>query len=113
MRITDGNLFEGMRFILPEHRHLMEERQAEEKRRRPPELSEDAWAEMAYLLQEAAVQHQPVRLILFAPEQEEIVEGTPQWEEERLLIHTPDGQKISVQLQRLLRVEQMGSIHLE
>lgn len=107
MRITEGNLFEGMRFILPEHRHLMEERQAEEKRRKPPELSEDALAEMQYVLQEAIKQQQTVRLLLFAPGEDERCEGIPQWQDGQLWMQTADGQRLCLPLQRVLRVEQL------
>lgn len=107
MRITDGNLFEGMRFILPEHRHLMEERQAEEKRRRPPELSEDTLAEMQYVLQEAIEQQQAIRMTLFTPKGDEVYAGIPQWQEERLWLQTADGQRLHLPLQRVLRVERI------
>jgi hypothetical protein len=105
MRITDGNIFEGMRLVLPEHREAMEEMQAERKRRRPPELSEDELSEMQYALTEAIKQRRVVRLTLFDPVQDEVLEGVLEWRGGRLSVQTVDGRRVSLDVQRLIRVD--------
>jgi hypothetical protein len=105
MRITDGNIFEGMRLLLPEHREVMEEMQKEQKRRCRPELSEDELSEMQYALTEAMEQRRMVRLTLFGPVQDEVLEGVPEWRGGRLCVQTADGRRVSLDVQRLLRVD--------
>ncbi|TDY37157.1 YolD-like protein, partial [Alicyclobacillus sacchari] len=53
MNIRDGNIFEAMRLVLPEHRALMAQIQRERTRRKRPALTEERLEEMQYTLSEA------------------------------------------------------------
>lgn len=105
MRITDGNIFEGMRLVLPEHREVMQEMRSERKCRRPPELSEDELSEMQYVLAGAIEGRKVVRLTLFDPIQDEVLEGVPELKGGRLWLRQADGNRVLVDYRRLMRVE--------
>jgi hypothetical protein len=62
----------------------MEEMQADRMRRRRPELSEDELSEMQYALTEAIERRRMVRVTLFGPTQDEVLEGVPEWRGGRL-----------------------------
>jgi hypothetical protein len=53
MRILDGNIFEGMRMILPEHREAMRKVEQEHLRPARPVLDEQKLEEMSRVLAEA------------------------------------------------------------
>lgn len=59
---------------------------------------------MQHALTEAIEQRRVVRLTLFGPVQDEVLEGVPGWRGERLWVQTADGRRVSLDVQRLLRV---------
>lgn len=75
MRIVDGNIFEAMRLVLPEHREAMKRAATEEKKRSQPVVDEHAWSEMEYVLQEAMEQRLPVTVTLFHPLENQVLIG--------------------------------------
>ncbi|WP_245632951.1 YolD-like family protein [Alicyclobacillus kakegawensis] len=103
--IRDGNIFEAMRILLPEHRTTAERYRRQRARRRPPELFEDELAEMQYVLSEAIEQRRPVRLTLFHPSEDVVIEGVPELRGGRLWLWQADGNRVPVDYRRLIRVE--------
>lgn len=77
MRITEGNIFEAMRLVLPEHRELMKRSGREESKRKQPVLSEDQQAEMEYILGEALRRKRKIRVTIFGAFQDMTREGVP------------------------------------
>ncbi|BCJ86741.1 YolD-like family protein [Effusibacillus dendaii] len=104
MRIVDGNIFEAMRLMLPEDRELMERSRRESTRRRLPIISQDAWNEMAYILDEALHQKQPIRITLFEPHEDVIWEGIPVVKNGHLKLQTADGIR-QIPLEKVIRME--------
>jgi C4-type Zn-finger protein len=67
MRIIDGNIFEGMRIILPEHREAMKRIESEAKRQPRPVLDEQKIEEMARVLADAIQDQRPITVIVYRP----------------------------------------------
>jgi hypothetical protein len=103
--IRDGNIFEAMRILLPEHRETTERYRRQRERRRPPELFEDELAEMQYVLSEAIEQRRPVRLTLSYPSEDVVIEGVPEFAGGRLCVCQAGGNRVPVDCRRLVRVE--------
>ncbi|MCH5583491.1 YolD-like family protein [Shimazuella sp. AN120528] len=65
-------LFEGSRFVLPEHRKGLEEMRRKQMEYTPPELDEDQKNHINYILQEAVEAEKPVVVTFatkYSPEQ--------------------------------------------
>lgn len=77
MGIQDGNLFEAMRLVLPEHRDKMKVVEKELQKRSKPKLSEDALREMADIFAECAANGQTVRITLFDEYEDDVWIGVP------------------------------------
>ncbi|WP_044642169.1 YolD-like family protein [Risungbinella massiliensis] len=82
-----GNLlWEGSRMFLPEHREMLMEQRQKKREYQAPELSEDQWEEMSYLLQEALAEGRPLLVTYatrYAPEQFcGFVEKVDQWRQQ-------------------------------
>ncbi|GMA59439.1 hypothetical protein GCM10025858_39430 [Alicyclobacillus sacchari] len=75
MNIRDGNIFEAMRLVLPEHRALMAQIQRERTRRKRPALTEERLEEMQYTLSEAIREGCAVRVTVFTPERDVVLMG--------------------------------------
>ncbi|SFV10445.1 YolD-like family protein [Alicyclobacillus macrosporangiidus] len=103
--IRDGNIFEAMRILLPEHRATVERYRERRSRRRPPDLSEDELSEMQYVLAEAVEERKVVRLTLFGPIQDEVLEGVPELLGGRLWLSRTGGKRVPIDCRRLVRVE--------
>lgn len=73
MRITDGNLFEAMRLVLPEHRSRMAE--GERRDGQPAAPSADARECMEEMLAMALSHGLSVRLTLGGGREPEVLEG--------------------------------------
>ncbi|MCL6637348.1 MAG: YolD-like family protein [Alicyclobacillus sp.] len=93
MRITEGNLFAGMRLVLPEHRAAVTRWQADVRRQPPPALAEDVWQEMAYTWAAAEAQQRSLRVRLYTPEGEEVWEGLPESRGGELWLRTAEGRR--------------------
>jgi hypothetical protein len=91
MRIADGNIFEAMRLVLPEHRELMEERRTLAQKRKQPMLSEDEWARMEYVVTECLEEASALKVTLFQPWRDIVLEGTPILVQDRLCLQTDQG----------------------
>ncbi|MHB1682177.1 MAG: YolD-like family protein [Bacilli bacterium] len=104
MRISEGNIFETMRLVLPEHRDVMAAWERERNRPESPTLSEDEIAHMHYILSEAIEIRARVRLLFFANEAVRVLEGVPTYDG-RLRIVNADG-VFPVSFERLIRVEE-------
>jgi hypothetical protein len=76
MRIIDGNIFEGMRIILPEHREAMRRLKTEAKIQPRPVIDEQKFEEMSRVLADAIQDQCPITVIvykLFGPDRVVIV----------------------------------------
>ncbi|GAX89878.1 YolD-like family protein [Effusibacillus lacus] len=104
MRIIDGNIFEAMRLVLPEHRELMERSKQESKKRKQPILSEDEWSQMGYILGESMQHKHKIRITLFDPHEDVVWEGTPLIKDGKLHLQTYDGIR-QVPLKRVVKIE--------
>jgi hypothetical protein len=91
MKITDGNIFEAMRLVLPEHRELMRQSEQERTKRKQPILSEDEWSEMGYILEEALQYKYKIRVTIFDPSQHVVREGMPIIRNGDLCLQTDEG----------------------
>ncbi|MCY9513338.1 YolD-like family protein [Paenibacillus apiarius] len=68
MSKLDGNgIWEGSRFIMPEHREAWVKRQHGQNRRPRPTLDEQEWEQIGHLLQRSMEDREPVALVLFDP----------------------------------------------
>ncbi|MFD2172441.1 YolD-like family protein [Tumebacillus lipolyticus] len=103
MRIADGNIFEAMRLVLPEHREAMKRAAVEAKKRSKPTLDEDAWQEIQYTLQEAMERQLPVAVTLFRPLEDEVLIGAPMMRSGSLWLHTEDG-ALPIDMRRVLKI---------
>ena len=77
MRIIDGNIFEGMRMIIPEHREAMVEQGRQQKRVERPILDQDKLEEMSRLLAEAILNPFAIKVSLYKPFGIETIHITP------------------------------------
>ena len=77
--LLDGNLYEKMRIILPQHRSLMEryEYELNTSKRRCPIISEHQYAEFSKMIAEAVLNQQRVKIALYGKEKNECVVGIP------------------------------------
>lgn len=77
--LLDGNLFEKMRIILPEHRHLMEnyEKEKEISKREHPIISEHQYAEFSKTISEAVLSQSEIQITLYKKGENEYVTGVP------------------------------------
>lgn len=103
MNINEGNLFEAMRLVLPEHRSVMKGWQRERSEREPPVLSEDETEQMQYILSDAVENRSRVRVTLFGANGDTVVEGVLIYNG-RLRIATEQGAQ-RVDVGRLIAVE--------
>lgn len=106
MRIKDGNLFEGMRIVLPEHRELMEKMEKEQSKRKPPVLSEDNLREMHYILSEAIESGAPIRITLFHSEKDVVIAGVPVLSNGGICLQTEAGIR-QVPLKQAVKIERL------
>ncbi|GMA65683.1 YolD-like family protein (plasmid) [Alicyclobacillus fastidiosus] len=79
MKIDEGNVFQMMRLVLPEHRSAMNRYENEQIRQqsKPPVLSQHEWEEMSYVISDAIDAQSTVCLTLFGPLENEIWHGVP------------------------------------
>lgn len=103
MNINEGNIFEAMRLVLPEHRGIMKEWQRQRGARKPPVLSEDEVEQMRYILSEAIEECSRIRVTLFRTHGDTVLEGVPIFEGQ-LRIATGLGVQ-SVDVERMIKVE--------
>ncbi len=106
MNLRDGNIFEAMRLVLPEHRGMMAHRNQERSVRKSPTLAQDETDQMWYTLSEALENGSPVRLTLFGVHNDDVLEGMPIYDG-RLRIETKKG-IVQVDRRRLIGVEYLG-----
>jgi C4-type Zn-finger protein len=78
MRIIDGNIFESMRIILPEHREAMKRLESEAKRQPRPVLDEQKIEEMSRVLADAIQDQRSITLIVYKPFGPDRVEMIPE-----------------------------------
>jgi hypothetical protein len=104
MKITDGNIFEAMRLVLPEHRELMRQSEQERTKRKQPILSEDEWTEMGYILGEALQYQYKIRVTIFDPTQNVVREGVPVIKNGELRLQTDEG-IYRVPMKKVVKIE--------
>lgn len=93
--------------FLPEHREMLLEQRRKQQEFQLPELSEDQWEEMNYLLQEAYQEEKPLVVSYaarYAPEQFcGFVEKIDEWQKEIILVNGK--QKKTIPFGKLLGME--------
>lgn len=105
MKINEGNIFEAMRLVLPEHREMMRGWSRQRHQQKFPILSEDEIQEMQYILSEAIEARARVRITLFGAHDNTVFEGIPMFKE-RLYIVSNTGKQI-IDVERLMHIERM------
>lgn len=103
MNINEGNIFEAMRLVLPEHRGVMAEWQRQRSEKKPPVLSADEMDQMQNTLSEAIQYHSKVRLTLFETYGDTVLEGVPVYDG-RLRVSRDEGVQ-TVDVAKLVKVE--------
>ncbi|MCE5168478.1 YolD-like family protein [Paenibacillus profundus] len=66
-KLSGNVLWEGSRFIMPEHREAWMKQQHEQNRQPRPVLDEQEWEQIGHLLQRSMEDREPVELDLFDP----------------------------------------------
>ncbi|KPV43165.1 YolD-like family protein [Alicyclobacillus ferrooxydans] len=103
MNINEGNIFEAMRLVLPEHRGVMSDWNRQRSASKPTALTEDEMEQIQYVLSEAVENRAKVRVTLFGDYGDMVLEGVPVYDG-RLRIVT-DGGIQSVDVDRLIKAE--------
>ncbi|WP_206832762.1 YolD-like family protein [Alicyclobacillus fructus] len=104
MNIRDGNIFEAMRLVLPEHRELMAQIQRERAKRKRPVLTEERLEEMQYALSEAVREGRAVRVTVFTPERDVVLVGHVTVRGRELRVSTAGGER-AVRLDDVTAIE--------
>ncbi|GMA59362.1 hypothetical protein GCM10025858_38650 [Alicyclobacillus sacchari] len=107
MNIRDGNIFEAMRLVLPEHRTLMAQIQRERTRRKRPALTEERLEEMQYTLSEAIREGFAVRVTVFTPERDVVLVGRVSVYGRELRVRTVNGVRV-VDVRNVVGVDTMN-----
>ena len=91
--IRDGNIFEAMRLVIPEHRERMERYQQEVDAglRQKPVISQSRYAEFSLTIAEAVMNKAKIRITLFNKNGDEFIEGIPIMDCGRLRLATDEG----------------------
>lgn len=103
MRINEGNIFEAMRLVLPEHRGAMKRWNQQRNIQKCPTLSNDEFEQMWFTVTEAIDTGRDVRITLFGEYGNTVWEGKPKAENGQLIIRTSEGVK-RVITERLLKI---------
>lgn len=77
--LLDGNLYESMRLILPQHRQKMEEyeRDINMAKRQQPLISEHQYAEFSQTISDAILNQSEIEVTLFKKSGDEVITGIP------------------------------------
>ena len=106
MNLSEGNIFEAMRLVLPEHRELMSDIEKMHQRTKRPTLAEDVMIEFEYLWKEAWHHQLPLSIVLFDPMRERVVSGIPLTSQNPLRLRTEHG-CIMIQQEDILRINRL------
>ena len=108
MNIRDGNIFESMRLVLPEHRALMAQIQRERMKQKRPVPTEERLEEMQYTLIEAIRKGRAVRVTVFTPELDVVLVGSVSVRGRELRVRTVNGVR-AVDVRDVVGVEVVNS----
>jgi len=108
MKINEGNIFEAMRLVLPEHRAVMNLVTKEMSKRERPALTEDEYVQMQYVLAEALELERCVRVQLFRPYEDKVIMGVPSLKGNKLYLQTVAGY-IELKSSDIVRIEMFDS----
>jgi hypothetical protein len=86
MRISEGNIFEAMRLVLPEHREKMTQFERESRKASPPVLAPDKQYEMHCILETAIREGREIQITRFNPNENERLTGIPYFKGGKLLL---------------------------
>lgn len=104
MGIADGNLFESMRLMLPEHRDVMTRLKREQQIKKKPILSQQKWEDIGYVISDAIEHQTSVCIQLFNSFEDEFLEGIPEARDGVLYLNI-NGDRKKVPFDRLIDVE--------
>lgn len=105
MRLDEGNIFEAMRLVLPEHRAVMSFVAKQNSKRERPVLAEDQMEEMQYILAEALEQQRKVRITFYHPYDDVTLEGWISSNGTSLMIHTPEDISVKLSIMDIIGIE--------
>lgn len=91
MRISEGNIFEAMRLVLPEHRAKMNDFEREMHQAVRPMLAADKQNDMHYVLEAAIANGRKVQVTLYGPDENCILTGVPSTKGGKLFLTNRDG----------------------
>lgn len=104
---TDDNIFEAMRLIIPEHREAMERIDRDAKRRKRPELADDAIDEMQQVLAEALKDGARIQVTVFNEWADKVYEGIPEMRGNALYIVDGDERR-RMEIADVVRIEKVA-----
>lgn len=105
MKIGEGNIFEAMRLVLPEHRELMERMERDVRRGKPPLLTEDHYEQMQYILSRALEEQIPIKVAVWMEYEQRVWMGVPERSGDKLRLRTKQG-SVFIAFSDLLQVEE-------
>ena len=106
MHLIDGNIFEAMRLVLPEHRELMSDLEGLKRIRQRPELVEDVVAEFEYMWREAWYGQSTLAITLFHSTSQQMICGIPLTYQKPLRLQTDQG-CIMIQQEDILLIQRL------
>lgn len=104
MKLNEGNIFEAMRLVLPEHRAVMRFVSRQNSKRTRPVLTQDQLDEMQYTVSEALDQGSRVSISLYHPYEDIVLQGALIANGRTLLIDCGD-EVVEVNLGNIIRIE--------
>ncbi|EJW14660.1 YolD-like family protein [Paenibacillus alvei] len=106
-KLNGNGIWEGSRFILPEHREMWLSSQYESTRRQRPTLDEQEWEQIGDRLQQAMRDRETITLQMYDPFEQcqltaQVIDIDPQGRRVKLLL---DGEKQWVSIDDILNVQ--------
>ncbi len=106
MRIQEGNIFEAMRLVLPEHRESMLHFERELRKLERPCLEADKQSDMHYILTNALSTGRQIRITLFDPYEDDTREGVPIIKNGKLFL-TKHGETWPIAREQIVDIEEI------
>ncbi|GAV13217.1 YolD-like family protein [Paenibacillus sp. NAIST15-1] len=105
-KLNGNGIFEGSRFILPEHREALLEQQHERNRQQRPTLDEQECEQIEALLQQSMSERGTITLQMYDPFEQcqltaQVIDLDPQGRRVKLLL---DGEKQWIKMDDILEV---------
>ena len=106
MKINEGNVFEALRILLPEHRAATVKYRQERERPKPPTWDEQHLEELDAMLQEAVVTKNPVHIWITTNGEEHSVQGViVTTDPDTLTVITTESRRYQLNLREITWIE--------